>query len=545
MVEVPTPAESGGTADLTIRLEPGGSARGTVRLRDGSPVSGAVVYLVSEDDEIARTEPLGFIPWSGTSPRVLAGRTDRAGRFAIEGLAFRARYAALAHRSDLGRAVDVTGLWVGPERRTVAVNLVFPRPSSLVIRVRHEDGTIPLDSGLEIDGRRVPGPAVDGVYEVAGLAPKTYVVRAWAQGHLSTTERIEVPEEVRVERVLVLRKEISISGTVVDERGEPLATGFVREDVSADGSRFHLVRDGKFRLSEIDIGPHRLTPTDEWFVPIGDPTAIEAPTNDARLTTTGRQIGTVRLAVPAGFEVPRYMRVEWSDDGRPRRANSRGKDGAFRFGLMRGRTRLRFAPDDFLAFERVLDVQAGGAVDLGEVLLDPGVPLTGRVVDRRNRPIANAAVEGMIRIPWSHSTAQTALDGSFRLTGHGRDAVVVEASAEGYFPTRVERSTSDFGAPLTIVLKVGGTIRGRLVDADGRGVAAQEVLVVDPGARDGLESSVATDPKGRFTLRCPSGRRTLAVYRFYPHPGPLRLPLATVDVEDEEETMVEVRYSPP
>lgn len=151
----------------------------------------------------------------------------------------------------------------------------------------------------------------------------------------------------------------------------------------------------------------------------------------------------------------------------------------------------------------------------------------------------------MNRNPWSHSTAQTGAYGSFRLTGLRREAVVVDASAEGYFPTRVERSASDVDTPLTIVLQIGGTIRGRLIDADGHGVAMQDIFVLDPEVGRDLEPSVSTDPKGRFTLRSPAGRRTLATFRFSPHPGPFRLPLATVEVEDEKETVVEVRWSPP
>ena len=378
MVEVPAPTQGSGSTDLTVRLESGGSVRGTVRSRDGDPVAGAAVYLVSQDDETARTQPLGYIPWPGTSARALVGRTDQAGRFAIEGLAFGARYAALAQRSDLGRAVDVRGLWVSPDRPTVTVDLVFPRPSSLAVRVRHADGTVSRNFDLKIDDHEVSGPMENGARELQGLAPGTYSASVWEDGYLATRERIEVPEGARIERVLVLQKGISISGTVVDEQGEPLTNGWVREDTSPDGSSFHPVGDGKFAVSDVDAGPHRLTPTDGWRVPIGEPQEIEAPTSDVRLTTTGRQVGTVRLAAPAGFEVPQYMRVEWSDDGRPRRADSRSKDGTFRFGLMRGRTRLRFAPEGFLAFERVLDVPAGGRVDLGEVVLDPGTPLAGK-----------------------------------------------------------------------------------------------------------------------------------------------------------------------
>ena len=98
--------------------------------------------------------------------------------------------------------------------------------------------------------------------------------------------------------------------------------------------------------------------------------------------------------------------------------------------------------------------------------------ITGRVVSEDGAPLVNAhvsvnevAARGPNRV--SHSTT-TDDDGYFRLPGLPQGDYHISASADGYLPTGVRQS----GSSVTVTLKKGGVITGRVTDAEGRAVVA-------------------------------------------------------------------------
>ena len=98
--------------------------------------------------------------------------------------------------------------------------------------------------------------------------------------------------------------------------------------------------------------------------------------------------------------------------------------------------------------------------------------ITGRVVSEDGAPLVNAhvsvnevAARGPNRV--SHSTT-TDDDGYFRLPGLTQGDYNISASADGYLPTGVRQS----GSSVTVTLKKGGVITGRVTDAEGRAVVA-------------------------------------------------------------------------
>lgn len=142
--------------------------------------------------------------------------------------------------------------------------------------------------------------------------------------------------------------------------------------------------------------------------------------------------------------------------------------------------------------------------------------LSGRVVDDRRRPIAAALVHVSVDSgdPWS-TEVRTENDGRFRIDELGDvvagAALIVNVSATRCVTASVKVRAPELGiVPIgTLRLASGGTIRGRVVDRDGRAVNDAEVVVGTSltqvhGAwlRTGLDRGVRTntDAAGRFAL---------------------------------------------
>ncbi|MCA8981392.1 MAG: sigma-70 family RNA polymerase sigma factor [Planctomycetes bacterium] len=149
--------------------------------------------------------------------------------------------------------------------------------------------------------------------------------------------------------------------------------------------------------------------------------------------------------------------------------------------------------------------------------LEPGVDVSGRVLDRERRPVAGAEIwisNGLNRDTGS-VVARTDADGRY-LVRQLTDDCFVGARAEGHAPSGPEHVQywTERGAPdgeLELDLLLGGPaarVRGIVLDAQGRPVAGARVRV---GSQDGFDTfgptgaegppppvEVSTDADGRF-----------------------------------------------
>ncbi len=211
-----------------------------------------------------------------------------------------------------------------------------------------------------------------------------------------------------------------------------------------------------------------------------------------------------------------------SVDSVPLRSQLTSSDGAFRFEGLLGRSyQLSARTEDGRATTRqlLLDRETP-EVDL---LLRAAAAFEVTVLhatERRPLPNATVTVEGQPSL-----IGTTNAEGKLTLTGLPRGRHVVNASHEGFAPTRVP-VFEDRGSgtrPVLLQLSPGSAVFGRVVDSAGRGVAGAVVQAVVPNAlspdtlRAGL--AVESDAEGSWRIAAlPSG--TFWVNAVHPEFGP-------------------------
>ena len=159
------------------------------------------------------------------------------------------------------------------------------------------------------------------------------------------------------------------------------------------------------------------------------------------------------------------------------------------------------------AAERVeFAVRAGDRqVDVGDVRLEVGLAIRGRVRTKASEPVAGASVRGFAMrrgAGASLSEATTEADGSFVLAGPDQALYRLSVEAPGFGAANKEAEPG--GDPLDLVLEPAGTITGLVVDDRGQPV---DSFRVSARAKDSSpmrpmmpRSEDVTSDDGRFSL---------------------------------------------
>ena len=173
--------------------------------------------------------------------------------------------------------------------------------------------------------------------------------------------------------------------------------------------------------------------------------------------------------------------------------------------LLPGRVRLRIMTAEYATAIREFDVQPGETVDLGEIRLDAGVQILGRVEDKTGQPLAGIKVS--VGETWTPENQIVTSDsrGAFLLGRLAPGGVEVEIQPEGFLPFEEDLQVPDGGGTWTVVLERGCVVRGTARTADGKTLAGHVVVLVPTdGASEGEEHQ-RTDDEGRYGTRLRAG----------------------------------------
>ncbi|MCP3061111.1 carboxypeptidase-like regulatory domain-containing protein [Myxococcus sp. K38C18041901] len=288
----------------------------------------------------------------------------------------------------------------------------------------------------------------------------------------------------------------SVSGTVVDEANRPVAHAEVsaRSDPEAHAELYERERGPRVSASSArtdDSGRftvHHLLPG-TCLLSVEKPGYVQRE-HDGE--------DSQRTVVAGATDVTLVMRYQGSIRGRLRRSDGspitrfsindepiEHDDGAFRLPLQQpGMTWLTLEAPDLLRTVREVPVEPGQDVDLGDLVLDAGLRIRGRVLDTRtSAPIEGAKVavrhtqagsEG-IAAP-ELASAKTDATGAFALAPVEAGSLRLDVSRSGCLPLRSSLRVSE--EPLELRLSSGARVTGTVKDREGR--PANVVLRVFP-----------------------------------------------------------------
>lgn len=517
-----------GVAAVELILRRGVAVSGTVRDEAGRPIAGAMIDCssMSVADQVT---------------------SDAEGRFRFPALspgAYLVTAEGPRHAGGNPKVIEVAELEVTGVELTLPTGGILagvvvqragePAPYALVRATASTRGE------FRSPPRWVTADAT-GRFELGGLPRQALQLRASDERASSELVEVSLVEVARRDELrVVLDITGSIRGVVVDERGEPVPEVQVRaEGRQRPRSAGELFLGRTWRATTDSSGAFAFhgVPDEDHVLSLGDSSASDelSATRYVRPGATGiklvlRQTGAVvgRLVDGAGKPVPGPVYVMLSDRG-PAISSA----AAFRLtDVAPGSYQLQLRAPGL--GERTLPqvkVAAGETLELGDVAIDAGRRIVGRVVDLQGRPVVGAKVRASSHTsfggpdelegesPFARAmgvlTATSDARGGFELAGV---SIEMPMSLSARSPTGSSSTVSvAAGAappPVTLVLRGHGSLEG-VVTKRGKPVPQVNVLVV-PGDRSGTGrfQNGPSGPDGRFLfLQVPEGEIEVSATR--------------------------------
>ncbi len=337
----------------------------------------------------------------------------------------------------------------------------------------------------------------DGGFTVDGLGADYYSVTASADGY--APERLDWVA-VGIEGVspdpqyLYLVSGISLTGKVVDSEGRPIEEA--RIGIQPEGrlpSRFtSWMRRGGFVDTSDEEGRfeiHGVPPESTYAVHVRHDEYAMAWMTGVESDRSGR-IPPVRIVMDEGTALTAKLLYGQEAFEGKLKANLRYAVAGSDFSpsvhfsskeieleegkltlkrLPEGTARLEIEPEGFSGIERrSLTIPADQPVDLGEITLDPGLRITGKVLNAKGEPVAEAGVEATSfgrGTGYFRGTARSKEDGTFVIGGLEEATYQLTAKAKGYAQSSMADIVPE-GDPLEIHLQKAGKITGRVLAGD-------------------------------------------------------------------------------
>ena len=419
-------------------------------------------------------------------------------------------------RSAVGASVSVelydgASGWGGWDRAAVAMpDTDENRPKSEVSGSATTDGAGEYSIKLSLKAWR-PKPVEglsDGDKEWNNWGSNQVIVVATMSGYAPAKSNGFYPQaDEDKEQNLTLAIPAAVTGRVIDAISRKGIAGANGNMLDADSwenggtvpSGFTTDADGYFSLNSLPAGNYVLNVNAKGYA------NYNGWQGQGRINLTGggeKNLGDIALMLSATV----VGRVVNAEDGTPvqgadvslnqasqwgRWASSSGmsdEEGRFEISNVEpGSYKLKIRMDGFALFELAAqNVEPGKHLDLGDLKLDRGLQLGGRVVNTDGAGVAGAEV--LLHEPAAAfnmgrgaelTRTMTGEDGTFVLSGVGNGDWQLNVEASGYAHHTQSIKISGATSDIKVTLSRGGTVTGRIIDANGNPVA--DVAVVSIG----------------------------------------------------------------
>jgi protocatechuate 3,4-dioxygenase beta subunit len=513
----------GSTGQLKVILRNGYAVSGRVIDEKGKPIAGAQVATAASWD----------LPGTGH-----AAETDAKGAFTIKALPpgthtlvasdgehAPARASAITIESKGIDGIEIVMKAGGVLAGTVVDGARKPAPFAAV-RVGGDGQQMWM-----IDGR-MASTDKDGKFELRGLARTKLKVRAESDAAASPVVAVDLTDASdKLDLELVLDVGGTIAGTVVDEKGAPVAEVQVNAfpDILGGSPQDAMVLaglssastdgGGRFTIRGLPAGEYRVRASRqskgryEW-----GQQGVQAKTGDTNVKITLAAPGSVtgKLVLEDG-KPPSLANVSLNQQS----MEAAKADGTFTLpDIAPGTYDLYVRGPGFTQFvKQSVVVEPQKPTDVGTLTLAKGRTVTGKVVDGTGAPVVGAKVkagdimytlqgaEDQMETFEELSGMKTALserDGTFKLFGIAKKAVNVLADHPRGRSNAVELPAgTDDPPPLTLTLIGFGQIVGKVTQA-GKPLGGATVTAAPKGG--GSQVQIAqSEADGNFTLKVAEG----------------------------------------
>ena len=445
-----------------------------------TPVGGALVRLdLAPDPE--SSDPAPDFP-------VREVRSEPNGKFTLDSVPGKARYRLDVDADGLALRAMTLELPATVEGGAKDIpDIVLEEPAILVVHLRGPGGQ-PVEEGkvsahlnegfhsydeplyLWEDGCEAAHRG-GGEYVLERAPRGSICVDATAPGFVDEWEIVPLPLDRALE--ILLRHGLRLTGTVRSSAGEPLeGAEVVAGSCDVTEKSVRTTADGRFELKDLPDSACLLTASADGFGSMKRQveTGLESIgfVLSPEAVLAGRVLSAESRQPLEGAEI----RGEWEEQ-----LVTTDSAGAFQvLKLPPGTYRPHVFHEDHVP--RALDeleLEEGERAEGIVVLLEKGLSVAGRVVGAGGHPLARASVSAH----WSPSgegsgpdidqDALTDEDGAFTLAGLVEGEYTVQVLADGYCRlTRECRVPEDDAEGWTFALERGGSIRGTVLDPDGR-----------------------------------------------------------------------------
>lgn len=450
---------------------------GVVRGPDRKPIEKALVA--------AATAMPSFANRMLERPPIVSTRTDAAGRFRLvlrkhepQTVRVEAPGLAAATRKDVAPGASLTfDLSAGGAIEGTVRDGDSGQPAANLRVVAWQSNAIPVPDVPDA-GRVIGRTDANGRFKLQGLANGTYWVTASGRGRGSAS-RGSVRPGAKLD--LVVFPSGSVFGTVLGADGRPVpgATVSAAARPWGWGSSEPVDDRGAFELNGLNPGVY-----DVVAKAPGLAAAVAAEIAVDRRTETGvdlvlRPGARVVGRLVDGDERAVAGKVSVGDlDGRPvprvlqdPLTVETGADGRFAIDYVPVGEHALGVGARGLASQRVdVAVRDGERqVDVGDVRLEVGIAIRGRVRSKAGQPVPDAVVRATgMRRGGEGAEARTEADGTFVVAGLESGVYRLSAEAVGF--GQEDKTAEAGGDPVELVLSPAGTITGRVVDDRGQPV---------------------------------------------------------------------------
>jgi len=534
-------AAPGDTA-VDFTLEKTGSVVGKVQYRGGAVPAAFRVQASSEANEKQERPGMRIVIGGGQDEEQIF--TDPSGNFRVDNV--NPGMVTITAKADGKAPTRKSGLKVDSDQVVDAGTLILDDGRALRGRVvaAKDDAPVPgatvsvaPPQGFMMSSDRTSAglaiTSIDGTFEIAGLEPRTYAVDATQPDYSPNTGRVEIGTDADTDDfVIKLSRGGTITGLVRDAQRQPQANVQVlmtKVPMAGGPQTVSTGADGRYAFEKIAPGEYMVLRAPAGGGPLmlfGGMKQVtvregETTTHDldeaAKITLTGR-------VLKGGQPVANAMLLFGSGDGngamtdiRQSRSDAEGRyqvglDNAGTYGVVVTSSGGMFGgrqsavpiqvPDEP---NPVVDIAVKAAGVSGRVTNTEGRPVSGAIVS----VVPNGTQGGNAGHGPGGMQDQTESDGTFRIEGLDPGTYGLSVAAAGYRNADAQTVTivneSDVPA-VDVRLEPGRTVRGRVLDANGNGIAGAMVLTAASGAapsgRDSMPST--TDVNGTFVITAPA-----------------------------------------